>query len=44
MRAARANADAKIAALAESQTHSDRKLEALIDIVRGRLNGQSGSS
>ncbi len=44
MRAAQANADAKIALLAESQAHTDRRLDALIDIVRGRLNGQSGSS
>jgi chromosome segregation ATPase len=41
MRAAQANADAKIAFLAESQAHSDRKLDALIDIVRGGRNGQS---
>jgi chromosome segregation ATPase len=44
MRAAQANANTKIAALAESQAHSDRKLDALIDIVRTRLNGQSESS
>ena len=44
LRAAQANADAKIAVLAESQAHADRRLDALIDIVRGRLNGQSGSS
>jgi chromosome segregation ATPase len=44
MRAAQANAEAKIAALAESQAHSDRKLDALIDIVRTRFNGQSESS
>ena len=44
MRAARANGDAKIAALADAQLHSERKLNELIDIVRGRLNGQSGSS
>lgn len=44
LRAAQANADAKIALLAESQAHTDRRLDALIDIVRGRLNGQSGSS
>jgi chromosome segregation ATPase len=43
MRAAQANADAKIALLAESQAHTDRRLNALIDIVRGRLNGQSDS-
>jgi chromosome segregation ATPase len=43
MRAAQANADAKIATLAESQTHSDRKLDALIDIVRTRSNGQPES-
>jgi hypothetical protein len=68
MRAAQANADAKIAALAaaqirteaamergnervqaalaqlaESQTHTDQKLDALIDIVRGGRNGQSDS-
>jgi chromosome segregation ATPase len=66
MRAAQANADAKIAALAdaqirteaamergnervrtalaqlaESQTHTDQRLDALIDIVRGGRNGQS---
>ena len=40
MRAAQANADARIAALAESQAHSDRRLDALIDIVRERLNGR----
>ena len=44
MRAARADADAKIAALAGSQAHSDRKLDDLIDIVRSRLNGQSEHS
>ena len=44
LRAAQANADAKIALLAESQARTDRRLDALIDIVRGRLNGQSGSS
>ena len=44
MRAAQANADAKIAALAESQAHTDRRLDALIDIVRTRFNGQSESS
>jgi hypothetical protein len=44
LRAAQANADAKIALLAESQAHTGRRLDALIDIVRGRLNGQSGSS
>jgi hypothetical protein len=44
LRAAQANADVKIALLAESQAHTDRRLDALIDIVRGRLNGQSGSS
>ena len=59
MRAAQANADAKIAALAdaqiraderqqaaltqlaESQAHTDRRLDALIDIVRGGRNGRS---
>ena len=41
MRAAQANADAKIAALADAQIHSERKLDALIDIVRGRRNGES---
>lgn len=66
MRTAQANADARIAALAdaqirteaamergnervqtalaqlaESQTHTDQRLDALIDIVRGRRNGQS---
>ncbi|MFL6334612.1 MAG: hypothetical protein ACJ754_14965 [Pyrinomonadaceae bacterium] len=66
MRAAQANADAKIAALAdaqirteaamergnervqtalaqlaESQTHTDQRLDALIDIVRGSRNGES---
>ncbi len=25
--------------LTESQTHTDRRLDALIDIVRGKLNG-----
>ncbi len=44
MRAAQANADAKIALLAESQAHTDRRLDALIDIVRTRFNGQSESS
>ena len=44
MRAAQANADAKIALLAESQAHTDRRLDALIDIVRGGLNGKSESS
>ena len=44
MRAAQANADAKIAVLAESQAHSDRKLDALMDIVRTRFNGQSENS
>ncbi|MFL6255402.1 MAG: hypothetical protein ACJ74T_10280 [Pyrinomonadaceae bacterium] len=44
MRAAQANADAKIAALAESQAHTDKRLDALIDIVRTRFNGQSESS
>ena len=44
MRAAQANADAKIAALAESQAHTDKRLDALIDIVRARFNGQSESS
>lgn len=66
MRAAQANADAKIAALAdaqirteaalergnervqnaltrlaESQAHTDQRLDALIDIVRGSRNGES---
>lgn len=41
MRAAQAKADAKIAALAESQMHTDRRLDALIDIVRGNRNGES---
>ena len=41
LRAAQANAEAKIAALADAQIQSERKLDALIDIVRGRLNGQS---
>ncbi len=41
LRAAQANADAKIAALAESQAHTDRRLDALIDIVRGGFNGRS---
>src|ERR1044071_1956845 len=40
MRAEQANADAKIALLAESQAHADRRLDALIDIVRTRFNGQ----
>jgi len=44
MRAAQANADAKIAVLAESQAHSDRKLDALMDIVRTRFNAQSENS
>jgi hypothetical protein len=44
MRAAQANADAKIAVLAESQAHTDRRLDALIDIVRTRFNGQSENS
>jgi chromosome segregation ATPase len=44
MRAAQANADARIAALAQSQAHTDRRLDALIDIVRGGLNGKSESS
>jgi chromosome segregation ATPase len=44
MRAAQANADAKIALLAESQAHTDKRLDALIDIVRTRFNGQSESS
>jgi ABC-type transporter Mla subunit MlaD len=44
MRAAQANSDAKIAALAESQAHSDRKLDVLIDIVRTRFNDRSESS
>jgi chromosome segregation ATPase len=43
MRAAQANADARIALLAESQAHTDRRLDALIDIVRGGRNGQSDS-
>ena len=42
MRAAQTNADARIAALAESQAHSDRKLDALIDIVRGGRDGEPG--
>ena len=29
--------------LAESQAHRDRRLDALIDIVRGERNGRSGS-
>jgi len=41
MRAAQANADARIAVLAESQAHTDKRLDALIDIVRGGRNGQS---
>ena len=41
LRAAQANADAKIAALADAQIHSERKLNELIDIVRGRRNGES---
>ena len=41
MRAAQANADAKIAALADAQIHSERKLNELIDIVRGSRNGES---
>lgn len=41
LRAAQANADAKIALLAESQAHTDRRLDALIDIVRGGRKGQS---
>ena len=62
LRASQAEADARIAALAdaqiraderlqtalkqlaESQAHTDRRMDALIDIVRGRLNGQSESS
>jgi chromosome segregation ATPase len=58
LRAAQADADGRIAALAdaqiradervqtaltqlaESQAHTDRRLDALIDIVRSRLNGQ----
>jgi hypothetical protein len=30
----------RFAALAESQEHSDRRLDALIDIVRGQQGGQ----
>ena len=41
LRAAQANTEAKIAALADAQIQSERKLDALIDIVRSRLNGQS---
>lgn len=41
LKAAQADADAKIAALAVSQANSDRKLDALIDIVRGGRNGES---
>lgn len=41
MRTAQANADAKIAALADAQIHSERKLNELIDIVRGNRNGES---
>ena len=44
MRAAQANADARIAALAESQAHTDRRLDALIDIARTRFNGPPESS
>jgi septal ring factor EnvC (AmiA/AmiB activator) len=39
LRAAQANSDAKIAILAESQAYTDRRLDALIDIVRGGRNG-----
>ena len=41
MRTAQANTDAKIAALADAQIHSERKLNELIDIVRGNRNGKS---
>jgi hypothetical protein len=37
---AAAEADRRIAALAESQAHSDRKLDALIDVVRDLLDGR----
>ncbi|MET0625154.1 MAG: hypothetical protein ABW250_19605 [Pyrinomonadaceae bacterium] len=43
MRAAQADAATKIAALAVAQAHSDRRLDALIDIVRGGRNGPSES-
>jgi chromosome segregation ATPase len=37
---AAADSERKIAALAESQTHSDRRLGALIDVVRDLLDGR----
>ena len=44
LRVAQAESERKIAALAEAQAHSDRRLDALIDIVQGWRNGQPPSS
>ncbi|HLM55086.1 MAG TPA: hypothetical protein VK422_03100 [Pyrinomonadaceae bacterium] len=38
-----AESERRIATLAESQAHSDRRLDALIDIVRNRLGGEIGT-
>jgi len=35
---------AAITALAEGQQHTDRKLDALLDIVRERLEGKDGTA
>ncbi len=35
-----ARTDAALQRLAESQTHTDHRLDALIDLVQGRRNGQ----
>jgi uncharacterized coiled-coil protein SlyX len=44
LRMAQAESERKIAALAEAQTHTDRRLDALIDIVQGWRNNQPPSS
>jgi chromosome segregation ATPase len=40
LRAGQARTDEALARLAEAQAHTDRRLDALIDIVQGRINGQ----
>jgi len=37
-----AQTDERIARLAESQAHSDRRLDALIDIIRKEREGRTG--
>ena len=44
LRAAQAESEHKLAALADAQAHTDRRLDALIDIVRNERDGQSPSN